>query len=179
MGRRARILLGLASLLTLAALFAGCAGKGAGTVGGQGRAPSGAATRSPETSCTPTLPNGQSPPGEPVSPDYFGNGAIFTVVWPRGVVVFEPGGPGEVRGDGSLAMKWGFVRGAGVSGPLAIEGRSLHRPGLKVSAEIADGYGPTGFQATTLVFPERGCWEVTARVGDASLTFVTRVESRY
>jgi hypothetical protein len=76
-------------------------------------------------------------------------------------------------------MKWPFVRGVGVSGKLSIEGRSLHRPGLHLSADIPDGYGMTGFQATALVFPEPGCWEVTAHSGDATLTFVTRVESRY
>jgi len=132
-----------------------------------------------DASCTPTAPTGQSPPGEPPSELYLGNGEIYTVLWPDGVVVFEPGGPGELRDDGSLAMKWPFVRGEGVSGELSVEGRSLHRPGLRISAEIPDGYGTTGFQATALVFPEPGCWEVTARAGDASLTFVTRVESRY
>lgn len=129
--------------------------------------------------CTPTAPNGQSPPGEPSSEQYFGNGELYTVLWPNGVVIFEPGGPGELRRDGSLVMKWPFVRGDGVSGELSVEGRSLHRPGLHVTAEIPDGYGVTGFQATALVFPEPGCFEVTAHAGDATLTFVTRVVSRY
>jgi len=30
-------------------------------------------------------------------------------------------------------------------------------------------------QPTELIFPTEGCWEVTGRVGDASLTFVTLV----
>jgi len=132
-----------------------------------------------DADCTPTSPNGQSPPGEPPSEQYLGNGELYTVLWPDGIVLFEPGGPGEIRKDGSLVMKWPFVRGEGVSGKLRIEGRSLHRSGLLVSADIPDGYGATGFQATALVFPEPGCWEVTAYAGDATLTFVTRVESRY
>jgi hypothetical protein len=33
-----------------------------------------------------------------------------------------------------------------------------------------------GFHATALIFPTAGCWEVTGRVGDASLTFVVEVE---
>jgi len=37
----------------------------------------------------------------------------------------------------------------------------------------------TGSQATALVVPEPGCREVTGRAGDATLTVVTRVESRY
>ena len=131
-----------------------------------------------EASCTPTAPNGQSPPGEPYSPQYLGNGEIFTALWIDGVVIFERGGPGEIREDGSLAMKWPFWRGEGIAGDFIIDGRSLHRPGLRVSAEIPTEYGATGVQPTIVVFPEAGCWEVTARVGDASLTFVTKVELR-
>jgi hypothetical protein len=42
-------------------------------------------------------------------------------------------------------------------------------------AEVPSGYGDKGFQATALVFATPGCWEVTGRVGDAGLTFVTKV----
>ena len=110
---------------------------------------------------------------------YLGNGKLYTVLWPNGEIVFEPGGPGEIRPDGSLAMKNPFWRGEGVSGKVSITGRSLHRPGLKVTAEVPEGYGTEGVQATALIFPEPGCYEVTARVGgDASLTFVTKVVRR-
>jgi len=131
-----------------------------------------------EATCTPTLPNGDAPPGEPPSDAYLGNGRIWTALWPDGEIVFEPFGSGEIRPDGSLAMKFPFWRGEGASGRLVVTGRSLHRPGLRMTAEIPDGYGDTGFQATALVFPEAGCWEVTAKAGDASLTFVTRVVLR-
>jgi hypothetical protein len=36
-------------------------------------------------------------------------------------------------------------------------------------------YGDIGFQPSYLIFSTPGCWEVTGRVGEASLTFVTRV----
>ncbi len=55
-----------------------------------------------------------------------------------------------------------------VKGRLTIEGRRL--------SIIPDGYGEIGFQASGLVFPTPGCWEVTGRIGDKSLTFVTLVE---
>jgi hypothetical protein len=42
-------------------------------------------------------------------------------------------------------------------------------------ADVPDGYGTTGFQVSGLIFPTGGCWEVTGRLGDASLTFVTFV----
>jgi hypothetical protein len=38
-----------------------------------------------------------------------------------------------------------------------------------------DGYGETGFHPSGLIWPGEGCWEVTARVGKESLTFVTLV----
>jgi hypothetical protein len=128
--------------------------------------------------CTPTQPDGQAPPGEPASEYYLGNGKLTTVLWPKGEIVFESGGPGQLRADGSLAMKFPFWRAAGVKGGIVIEGYSLDRPGLTMTGEVPPGYGDRGFQATVLVFPEPGCWEVTARVGDSTLTFVTGVVRR-
>jgi hypothetical protein len=37
------------------------------------------------------------------------------------------------------------------------------------------GYDETGFQPTVVLFAGPGCWEVTGRVGGATLTFVTLV----
>jgi hypothetical protein len=42
-------------------------------------------------------------------------------------------------------------------------------------AEVPDGYGDLGFQASYVIFPTPGCWEVTGRVSDASVTCVTKV----
>ena len=41
--------------------------------------------------------------------------------------------------------------------------------------DIASGSSETGFQATALIFPTEGCWEITVKVGDTALTFVNRV----
>jgi len=44
--------------------------------------------------------------------------------------------------------------------------------------EANDGYGDIGFQASYLIFPTPGCWEVNAQAGereDSRLTFVTKV----
>lgn len=57
-------------------------------------------------SCQPTSPNGSTPPGEPSDPSYHGNGQLWTAIWPEGTVRFEPGGPGLIGSDGSLAMKF-------------------------------------------------------------------------
>jgi hypothetical protein len=76
-------------------------------------------------------------------------------------------------------MKFPWWRGPGVVGALAITGRRLGPQADKsappLQAEIPQGYGETGFQASALVFPTEGCWEVTGRAGEAALTFVTWV----
>lgn len=122
--------------------------------------------------CDVTKPNntgilGQNEPGS------YGNGLLSVGRWPDGTVVFKPGGPGFVMRDGSLGMKFGWRRG--VRGRLTIEGRRLDAPALRLRARVPDGYGDFGFQSTYLVFSTPGCWEVTGRVGNASLTFVTKV----
>jgi hypothetical protein len=121
--------------------------------------------------CPVTLPNGSTPPGEEPIPDHHGNGALWTTLWPEGRVLIPPQ---MVQPDGSLAMKWGWWRG--VEGQLTVEGRRLDvllAPPLR--AEIAEGYGDTGFQGGGLIFPSEGCWEVTGKAGDAELTFVVLV----
>jgi hypothetical protein len=73
--------------------------------------------------CEVTLPNGETPPGEAAMPLYHGNGTLWTKLWPAGTVVFEPGGPGFVSEDGSLAMKFPWWRGS--RGPLGLHRRRL------------------------------------------------------
>jgi hypothetical protein len=125
------------------------------------------------STCPVTHPNGKTPPDQIPSPNDYGNGALWTALWPKGTVVFRPGGSGFVLPDGSLSMKFPWVRGA--RGKLTIHGRRLDAPAPPLRARIPEGYGDTGFQSTALIFPTEGCWEVTGKVGEASLTFVTRV----
>jgi hypothetical protein len=172
-----------ASALVLAILTLGPSGCGSSDTGPEGTPPAASPTASPTASsvpivCTPTKPDGNGPPGEPASSLYYGSGGLRTVLWPRGTIVFEPGGPGEIRPDGSLVMKVPFWRDEGVVGNLVITGRSLHREGLGMTGEVPEGSGGEGFQASALVFPEPGCWEVTATAGSASMTFVTEVVRR-
>jgi hypothetical protein len=60
-------------------------------------------------------------------------------------------------------------------GSLEISGHRLDAPAAPLRASVPIGYDGQHFQATGLIFPTQGCWEVTGRVGDASLTFVTLV----
>lgn len=142
---------------------------------GQGSHPPVTLAQTP-TSCEVTIPNGIVAVPEQPDPGTHGNKELSVGpfgLWPNGAVVFQPGGAGFVARDGSLGMKFGWQRG--VPGQLKIEGRRLDASAPPLRAEIPNGYGDSGFQATYLIFSTPGCWEVTARVGDASLTFVTMV----
>ncbi|HEY8225781.1 MAG TPA: hypothetical protein VIG25_10915 [Pyrinomonadaceae bacterium] len=122
--------------------------------------------------CNPTKPNGNVPPGERSSPDFFGNGDLWTVLWPEGNVVFRPKGPGFILPDGSLKMKFPWWRR--IPDKLTIHGRRLDssaRP-LRVHIGKADR---KDFVPSYLIFPTQGCWEITAKAGTSSLAFVTRV----
>jgi hypothetical protein len=125
--------------------------------------------------CQVTQPNGLAPAGEAPSDLWFEQNGLTTVLWPQGTIVFQPGGPGEIRDNGDLAMKFPFTRGPGVVGALDISGRRLDGQSLPAFGEIPDGYGDTGFQASAIVFPSPGCWEITVRAGTAQMIFIQRV----
>jgi hypothetical protein len=94
-------------------------------------------------------------------------------LWPGGEIVFKPDGPGFVTTDGALGMKFGWQRG--IRGKLTITGRRLDAAAPPLRSEVNDGYGDIGFQASYVIFPTPGCWEVTGHVAGASVTFVTSV----
>jgi len=105
------------------------------------------------------------------APQSYGNGKLWVGgLWPDGVIT---AGPDFVDADGAVDMKFGWWRA--VRGYLRITGRRLDAPAPPLRADIPGGYGSTGFQATGVIFPTEGCWEVTGRVGDSTLTFVTLV----
>ena len=125
--------------------------------------------------CVVTVPNGIAA-GDELDPSSYGNRQVSVGpfgLWSNGTVVFKPGGAGFVTRDGSLGMKFGWRRG--VSGRLRIDGRRLDDTAPPLRGEVPTGYGDRGFQATYVIFPTPGCLEVTGRVGEASVTFVTRV----
>lgn len=125
--------------------------------------------------CPTTEPNGFSPPGEHWASKGYGNGALWTSLWTDGTIVFRPGGPGFVSADGALKMKQPWWRRS-LEGELLIEGRRLDgsAPPLRYE-QLGIAESPLGLNPSYLIFPTPGCWEVTGRVGNDSLTFVTRV----
>jgi hypothetical protein len=125
--------------------------------------------------CPATQPDENAPPS---SRGRFGSDLLWTILPPRGIVVIGPGWPGEIGPDGSLSVKWGWWESKRLPYGITVEGRSLDgTPGstsIQMSAGIT-GSEATNFWASSLTFPAPGCWEITARAGEASLTFVTFV----
>jgi hypothetical protein len=83
--------------------------------------------------------------------------------------------PDDVEPDGSLRMKFMWLRGPGDRGLLHISGHEIGS-GASVRSHSA-GYGFTGFNASSIFFPGEGCYLVTGKAGGAALTFVTLVRT--
>ena len=88
----------------------------------------------------------------------------------------DGGSYAAVKRDGSIVAKLGWWRGA--EGRLTITGERTDAAAPPLRADVPDGYGPTGFQATALTFASAGCWNVIGRVGDERLTFTVLVRKR-
>jgi hypothetical protein len=96
-------------------------------------------------------------------------------------------GPWYVNADRSIWAGWDAVRmksgGRGnkvlwirpAGSDLVVSARRLDGESGKFEAEIPCCY-PTGFQPSGLRFSEPGCWEISAKAGSRSLTFITRVQ---
>lgn len=120
--------------------------------------------------CPVTEPNGSLALGQLPSPSIHGNGSLWVGLWRDGIILAHPR---MIRADGSISAKFGWWRG--LVGPLRIDGRRLDAAAPPAGASIPDGYAPSGFQSSGVLFPTEGCWEVTGRVADASLSFVVLV----
>ena len=127
------------------------------------------------TPCQVTTPGGRLPEG--IGDVDYGNGSLAIQLWPQGRLVAgrlpDGGSYAEIGRDGAVVAKLAWWRGA--AGRLLIEGKRLDDSAPPLIAGVPDGYGPNGFQPTTLTFPTEGCWEVTGSVGRSRLPFVVQV----
>ena len=128
----------------------------------------------PAGSCPVTLPNGNRPPGQPRGVSWYGNGLLWAGLASDGVYAVPPD---RVAADGSIGNKLLWVttppwRKPTISGERLDEPGRLHVVGVNTGSFA--GYQPS--HMTPVSFPAPGCWRVTARVGDVSLTYVVRVE---
>jgi hypothetical protein len=128
-----------------------------------------AETASAQT-CPVTLANGSVPTGLRPSPGFHGNGALWTRLEPDGVIVSR-----DADGSHFAKMIWGAT---GVAGTLSVRYQRLDVPASAITAETIrgtwHGFRGTASWASRMYFGE-GCWKVTGRVRDVTLSFVVRV----
>jgi hypothetical protein len=98
----------------------------------------------------------------------YGNGLLASTVPTNGVVVgarWEP--------DGSLFWKPGWLPRGVVTRDLVVAGERLDAsaPPMRVLGVRWGG----GSWRTASTFPSEGCWRITGRVGDISLSYVVKV----
>jgi hypothetical protein len=104
-----------------------------------------------------------------------GNTAAFTETWFGSQALWaglSPAYDGKwYAGPQGLKVLWYRA----VPGKLTITGKEIATGSTGLLAEVPGGYGETGIQSTSLVFPSEGCWEIIGRVADQELPFVVHV----
>jgi hypothetical protein len=159
---------------TLALLVGSCSGRTPAPPTPPSEAQQVAARLDDAKHCPVTIANGNGPPGERRNSLDHGNGALWTVLPPGGI---DRGGTPEPDGSTSQKYPWWTV---GTEGDLTIQGRRVDASAPPLRARINSGVPDTpfatvpggSFWSSGIYFPTEGCWQVTGRVGRASLTFV-------
>jgi hypothetical protein len=100
----------------------------------------------------------------------FGNGKLW-VFGTQGILYPLP----EQISAGTGTINWKFPWFRATKGQLEITGRRLDAPAPPLEFEPNPFYGDIGFQPSGVGFPTEGCWELTGKVGDTSITFVVFV----
>jgi hypothetical protein len=99
---------------------------------------------------------------------WYGHGALWAAV--PGVDWFGV----VVETTGTIDMKIGWWRLS--PGELTITAHRLDGSGT-AAADVPDGYGQTGFQATGVIFSSPGCWCVTSRLNDDVVSFTVEAKA--
>lgn len=143
----------------------------------------------PADSCPATLrAAGGPPPGLawrtppswfPQTPGWHGNGFLWTSIPLGGTFVPQPQ---QFQPDGAVLTKL-YWFAAGVHGDLTLRGERLDAtsPALvvhRVNRGTMTGFRGSATWATPVTFPSEGCWRLTARVRDISLSYVVKVVAR-
>jgi hypothetical protein len=135
--------------------------------------------------CPVTVPRGKPPPGLGArapfpglgaSPRWHANTFLWTGLPLDGVYVPDSR---SVAPDGSVEAKL-YWFAAVVHGEFSLTGQRLDgsSPALfvhRVNRESMTRFRGSGTWATPVTFPSQGCWRLTARVADVSLSFVVEV----
>ena len=124
-------------------------------------------------SCPVTRPNHVVPPrgdrGYPLLS--YGNGFLSVHVSSDGGLVTE-------RRDGTLFQKLAWTPRRGFGGTLTVRGErvdTLSSPMRVLGVHWGSSSTGRGGWASAVEFPSEGCWRISGRVGDISLSYVVRV----
>ena len=124
-------------------------------------------------SCPITQPNPATTPPSSIDPSsrpaglnwlWYGNRYLWTQLPPASTAR-------EKKGAGVKFPWWRLL-----SGKLSITGHPVGASTPRLRADIPDGYGDLGFQATGLYFPSYGCWRITGHVHGKNISFVLKVK---
>jgi hypothetical protein len=121
----------------LAAVVVGCSRQPQATPTPAPTSPPVVAPAADPKRCPVTIANGNGPPGERPSPNYYGNGALWTALPPDGI---DNGGTPEPDGSTSQKYPWWTV---GTTGELTIRGRRVDAPAPPLRARINSGVPET------------------------------------
>jgi len=127
-------------------------------------------------SCPVTLPNASRPPDQPRS-SWYGNGLLWAGVGADGIYAVDQD---DVGADGSIGNKLLWVTTPRWSRPT-ISGERLDAdaPPLRVLRVNQGSFaGAPPSYMSPVSFPTAGCWRLTARVDDVSLSYVVEVVVR-
>jgi hypothetical protein len=119
--------------------------------------------------CSTTRVNGRPPRGAPPALSFHGNGELATWLRTDGILV--------TNALGGHKMIWIARRGS-PQARLAVRYWRLDVSSPPLDADTVSGtlHGYDGHSWASRMSFEPGCWQVTGRLGDVSLSFVVRVE---
>jgi hypothetical protein len=99
----------------------------------------------------------------------YGNGLLTTRLPPAGVISRSR------ESDGTIFDKPGWVTKDIAGWELTVRGERLDGPGQLRVLGVRSRSGTYGDWRTALTFSDEGCWRITGRVGDVSLSYVVKV----
>lgn len=123
----------------------------------------------PTEGCPATRPNGNRPPGQPLDVPWYGNGLLWASVGRDGTYTVRKD---QVEADGTIGNKLLWVTTPPAAKPT-ISGERID--GLGAPLRVARVNTGSSSHMSPVSFATPGCWRVTARLADVSLTYVVQV----
>lgn len=106
----------------------------------------------------------------------YGSSRLHVALPPQGILYVTRNQPD----DGLYGTKLWWVPDRDRNAELTVKGRRLDAPGRMIVRAVSWGYSSdgSGSWASAVAFPAGGCWRITGRAGDTTLSYVVRVLPR-